>query len=714
MIVRRAITKKPRIKNRMSLDYGVYPRRGFSEILLHVKTSHDFNEGVRDGLVVTENSLALDLSEELEGEQDTLIDIGDVNSSTTSGLPYNTLWWMSKVQYIIFASELLEKGWSIGALITSLTMKSAREPGQDIINLRIRLKETKDEALSSWHTDGFTLVYYNPKIFKEALAANEEFKHVFNEGEFFWQGGNLLIDITREDTSYSSSGGNYYFNTTVDNRFIYGYQDSGSYYPGDHLRVRGTHSWILWNEFKINPCLFLNKGSYTHPPLNLTKYGEQDFPIFLKWQANTPSGTYTSAQTAITMSEQYTDEEVGVYDGSSKEFDLPFMPETGEPLEIKVNGEAASNYKVEGSRVIFNPGTVVYDEPGEYYYQAFEGRTEEDILLVAGGGAGGNRRNSSGWGSQGGGGGGGVRRETIPVTPGELYTIKVGRGGEVYLGDDLPGENGENSSFGDIEALGGGGGGSREHRDGADGGAGGGSDLNGVGGSGEPGQGNDGGDSGDPGGTGENLAGGGGSGNTSSGGTGYAGGDGAEHDGRYFCGGGAGGSDGSTQAEGGLGGGGKGGSSGSDPEDGEPGTGGGGGGSRGNSSHHSGKGGSGRVEIFSEAANLNEGDVITATGVGLAYPKEEDWIYQNNNSVVIGIPVDKTGQNLWVRVNLHSSGSHTSLLNSIMLTSGRTIIHNIGYAEVTGVSSVQTQGFKNVYHSTEFTGVSSVQTVQTV
>jgi hypothetical protein len=256
------------------------------------------------------------------------------------------------------------------------------------------------------------------------------------------------------------------------------------------------------------------------------------------------------------------------------------------------------------------PITVAFTDAGlhTWDWEAAGSPNIVDVLVVAGGGAGGYREDSTGWGSQGGGGGGGILfQERYPVS-GDVAVI-VGAGANTGTTSSEPGPNGDNSSFGDLVAIGGGGGGSRDHPQGADGGAGGGSDgatATYPGGSGTEGQGNDGGQTGGAGQTGGNLAGGGGGGNIANTTSGFPGGDGGYYgdifgdeygDDGYFSGGGGGGGQGSVPPVGGAGGGGDGADNNTPAQDGMPNTGGGGGGSNGNTTTPSGRGGSGIVLI---------------------------------------------------------------------------------------------------------------------
>ena len=240
-----------------------------------------------------------------------------------------------------------------------------------------------------------------------------------------------------------------------------------------------------------------------------------------------------------------------------------------------------------------------------------------EVLVVAGGGAGGGYGGNDG--SGGGGAGGLVYKEKFPVVSNQRYNVVVGAGG-AGVGGAATGNNGSNSIFADIVALGGGGGGTegatgtREGRAGGSGGGGGGYGAK-NGGPGTVGQGFYGGDCTGPGDGGGGGAGGGGAnGRLGNGGHGlyfeqftvwgsppgwFGGGGGSSGDNRNTFRGGAG-------AVGGFGGGGKGQNTtdSTPPTSGIANTGGGGGGAAGSNPTHgagttltSGAGGSGIVLV---------------------------------------------------------------------------------------------------------------------
>ena len=212
-----------------------------------------------------------------------------------------------------------------------------------------------------------------------------------------------------------------------------------------------------------------------------------------------------------------------------------------------------------------------------------------DVLVVAGGGSG-----SQGNGGSGGGGAGGViYRAGFAVTPSTAYTVTVGAGGaRTAVGSNGVGNNGSNSVFGALTAIGGGAGNGWESKAGQTGGSGGGgSGLAGRGGYGTTGQGYNGGAGGNQTGV-YSGGGGGGAGGPGADGPGDAGGVASGGPGlnfdisgtaTWYGGGGGAGTEQNTAiaiatGQGGIGGGGRGGYTSTQGADATASTGGGGGG----------------------------------------------------------------------------------------------------------------------------------------
>ncbi len=111
---------------------------------------------------------------------------------------------------------------------------------------------------------------------------------------------------------------------------------------------------------------------------------------------------------------------------------------------------------------------IAFAEAGQHIWTVPSGTNSIEVLVVAGGGGGGAV-------SGGGGGAGGLIFESsYSVIPGNNISLTVGDGGAGGTDRNTRGENGEDSVFLTLTAIGGGGGGSISNREGLSGGSGGG------------------------------------------------------------------------------------------------------------------------------------------------------------------------------------------------------------------------------------------------
>ena len=135
-----------------------------------------------------------------------------------------------------------------------------------------------------------------------------------------------------------------------------------------------------------------------------------------------------------------------------------------------------------------NYSVLIYDTVGSWTWTA-PPISDIDYLIVAGGGSGGRKLGNGGAG--GGGAGGMLNATNYPVVGGATYSVGVGAGAGQTI-NNADGNNGQNSSFNGIVAVGGGGG-AATGSGGKNGGSGGGGDYlyvtGGVGGNGISGQG---------------------------------------------------------------------------------------------------------------------------------------------------------------------------------------------------------------------------------
>ena len=314
--------------------------------------------------------------------------------------------------------------------------------------------------------------------------------------------------------------------------------------------------------------------------------------------------------------------------------------------------------------------------------------TEVEVLVVAGGGGGGYGENNVNGGGGGGGGAGGViYSNSQSITPGSAITVTVGAGGAVLANSGSAGNNGANSVFGSLTAIGGGAGGGGDFEGsnaGATGGSGGGAGGDGTYGpsifsAGTSGQGFAGGAR--NGSTNRAAAGGGGAGGAGSSATagpnntgkGGAGGPGLGFNisgtfTYYACGGGGGASQnfssGPVNSEGGIGGGGAGGGA-SGPSNGTANTGGGGGGGYGS---NAGAGGSGIIIVRYQGPQKAIGGTITSNSGYTIHTFTTSSTFTplvaTNNSAILGLSDFSGGGNFATSVNgpTYSSANRGSLV----------------------------------------------------
>ena len=109
-----------------------------------------------------------------------------------------------------------------------------------------------------------------------------------------------------------------------------------------------------------------------------------------------------------------------------------------------------------GNVPLVSRGLVSLYDPANYKNYLLD---EVEVLVVAGGGSGGNCEGNSGTPAGGGGGGGVLYSSSYKVTPGSGITVTVGNGGALATSANIVGNDGQNSVFGNLNAVGGGAGG---------------------------------------------------------------------------------------------------------------------------------------------------------------------------------------------------------------------------------------------------------------
>lgn len=192
--------------------------------------------------------------------------------STNSGIPYNTFWHDQRYDFLVLASDLTAVSIPNGADITGMGMYCYQTAGQAISNFRIRTLPTTATTMTSYVTTGWT-VNYGPASIGTPLGGNW-YDYTFSSNYSFNSSNNILFNVSRDNSSYTSGGGNY-LRGTISSRAGYGYSDSGFTWPYDGMgfttydylpSMRITYSSIgcgNTNSGSISPYCQANTASYS-------------------------------------------------------------------------------------------------------------------------------------------------------------------------------------------------------------------------------------------------------------------------------------------------------------------------------------------------------------------------------------------------------------------------------------------------------------------
>lgn len=175
------------------------------------------------------------------------IDVGTRSSTTASWAPYNVNYRKTKVQFIILASELSSRGISSGCVLTGISFYPSAKPQLDLSNVRIRLKETTKTSISGWEQSDMIQVYYRASIPRDSFTAGSAYTHTFDQ-KFMYNGGNLIVEVTRDNATYARSSSAYIYVRTglSSNRLGGGYSDhEEDVFPFNGLTVSGRQASIL-------------------------------------------------------------------------------------------------------------------------------------------------------------------------------------------------------------------------------------------------------------------------------------------------------------------------------------------------------------------------------------------------------------------------------------------------------------------------------------
>lgn len=156
-------------------------------------------------------------------------------SSGNNYVPYNTYYHDNRFQFVLLATELQAAGLRLGDRIIAVKFQCGTSvPGRNLVNFRIRMQNSDMTSSTAWVTSGWSLVFGPATISETLITANSWQQHNFIE-PFVWDGRNLLIDVSRDDTAYTNGGGMYVYTGLSVGRACGLYHDSDEPWPYDGL-----------------------------------------------------------------------------------------------------------------------------------------------------------------------------------------------------------------------------------------------------------------------------------------------------------------------------------------------------------------------------------------------------------------------------------------------------------------------------------------------
>ncbi len=147
--------------------------------------------------------------------------------------PYSTGNHDTRYQSLFLSSEIYDAGLIRGAVISDIRFVVAEQPGRDVTNFRIRLKNSSVSSCTTWETNGWTTVYGPANIGRPAAG----FWYIYPiTQEFKWNGSNLFVDVSRDNTA-ATAGGRMGVRGLISNRAIYGSNNSTQSWPFDNMPI---------------------------------------------------------------------------------------------------------------------------------------------------------------------------------------------------------------------------------------------------------------------------------------------------------------------------------------------------------------------------------------------------------------------------------------------------------------------------------------------
>lgn len=231
--------------------------------------------------------------------QDIFIDIGSSGSSSSDQMPYKSYYYKNKVQFVLTKAELESFDIKKGQLIHAISLKSTGQPSRNLTNFRIRIGQTNNDVLTTWVKDNLTLAYEGT-VLRTDLVANTTKKYDFIL-PYVIGDGNLLIEVSRDETTGSNSGAMGTRTGLTNGKMIGWRADSGASFPFDNVAVT-SFNYILDVSLTVEKKFYKTSGVYITPIV------PKNEPLRIMWLEDKPIGT----NIVVEYKEQTNGEWIGV------------------------------------------------------------------------------------------------------------------------------------------------------------------------------------------------------------------------------------------------------------------------------------------------------------------------------------------------------------------------------------------------------------------
>lgn len=182
-------------------------------------------------------------------------------SSQASFLPFVEIYHDQRIQYVVLESELLDAGISRGNTLYSIGLKVGSSlPTIDLNKFTVRMKHISRDYVadnSNLYFDevGLITVRSPITIAGSSFTPTQPWVDIEFDKPFIYQGDNLLIDIMRDNTTWTQAGSNMIAivdSPSLGDRAIGAYADSSKVYPYSNIQWQtGTADQVPVTRFTL-------------------------------------------------------------------------------------------------------------------------------------------------------------------------------------------------------------------------------------------------------------------------------------------------------------------------------------------------------------------------------------------------------------------------------------------------------------------------------